>query len=318
MIKIKITGLGGYLPGTAVTNNDLPAHLQTSDEWISSRTGIKQRYFAAPEQRTSDLATNALMDAVTNFNLKTSDIDGIIVATTTPDYFFPATAVNVQRKIGLKTGFAFDIQAVCSGFVYGLATAASLIHSGVANKIVLIGAETMSRIVDWNDRSTCVLFGDGAGAVILEKTEQDAGILAVDIHSDGGFADILLTEGGISAGNLEAKLVMNGKEVFRHAIDKFGETILTCLDKGGCRIEDLDYVIPHQANNRIIQAIPKNLGIPAAKVISTVAEHANTSAASIPLAFWQSYNQGVIKPGQTIVLASVGAGLTWGSILLKF
>jgi 3-oxoacyl-[acyl-carrier-protein] synthase-3 len=320
MISSKIVGVGSYLPEKILTNNDLEQMLDTSDEWIQARTGIKKRHIADKNQKTSDLATIAVENALINANLNSNDLDALIVATTTPDLIFPATAVRVQNNIKMNSGFAFDIQAVCSGFLYALQLADSLIKSNKAKRVAIIGAETMSRIIDWTDRSTCVLFGDGAGSVILEKTESNEhqGIIDIELFSDGSLQDILAVSGGVSGGNLDKKIEMNGREVFRYAVTKMPESIKSIMNKNQVTLENLDWVLLHQANERITKAVVDKLGINIEKSVSTVSHHANTSAASIPLALDHYVSNGKVKTGDLIALAAVGGGLTWGSALLKF
>lgn len=319
MISSKIIGVGSYLPEKILTNADLEQTLDTSDEWIQTRTGIKKRHIATEDQKTSDLATLAVINALKNANINPNDLDALILATTTPNLVFPATAVRVQNNIKMDRGFAFDIQAVCSGFLYALQLGDSLIKSNKARRVAIIGAETMSRIIDWTDRSTCVLFGDGAGAVILEKTDSNDsyGIIDIELFSDGSLQDILAVHGGISSGNLNKKIEMNGREVFRYAVTKMPESIKSLVNKNQLNLEDLDWILLHQANERIINAVMDKLGINIEKSVSTVPYHANTSAASIPLALDNYMSSGKIKSGNLIALAAVGGGLTWGSALLK-
>ncbi len=319
MISSKIVGVGSYLPEKILTNDDLEQMLDTSDEWIQARTGIKKRHIADENQKTSDLATIAVENALKNANLSSNDLDALILATTTPDLIFPATAVRVQNNIKMNSGFAFDIQAVCSGFLYALQLGDSLIKSNKAKRVAIIGAETMSRIIDWTDRSTCVLFGDGAGSVILEKTESNEhqGIIDIELFSDGSLQDILVVNGGVSGGNLDKKIEMNGREVFRYAVTKMPKSIQSIMNKNQITLENLDWVLLHQANERITKAVVDKLGIDIEKAVSTVSHHANTSAASIPLALEHYISSGKVKTGDLIALAAVGGGLTWGSALLK-
>ena len=318
MNSSKIIGVGSYLPDKILTNNDLEKIVDTSDEWIQTRTGIKKRHIADKNQLTSDLATIAVKNALQKANISANNLDAIIIATTTPDLVFPATAVKVQNNIGMHSGFAFDVQAVCSGFLYALQIADSLIISNKANRVAVIGAETMSRIIDWKDRSTCVLFGDGAGAVILEKSEDKTnGILDIELFSDGKYQDILIVNGGVSAGNLDKKITMNGREVFRYAVTKMPESIEYIITKNNLSITDIDWILLHQANQRIIKSVMERLDISNEKAVSTVADHANTSAASIPLALDQYVSKGKIKSGELIALSAVGGGLTWGSALIR-
>lgn len=308
----RIISVGSYLPKNCVANNQLPAELGTSDEWIVSRTGIKQRHIAAENELTSDLATAAARQALKNAGLETVDL--IIVATTTPDAIFPATAVTVQHKLGIRDAFAFDIQAVCSGFVYALATADNFIKAGTAKTALVIGAETMSRIVDWKDRGTCVLFGDGAGAVVL-KADKEAGIIASKLHSDGAYQQELYVDGGASMGKF-GTLKMQGKEVFKHAVEKMSASILEVLEGSKYKLSDINWLIPHQANLRIMSAIAERIGLESQKVFVSVDKHANTSAASIPLAMAENWSR--IKKGDIAVLTALGGGFSWGSVLLKF
>ncbi len=319
MIFSKVIGIGSYLPEKISTNDDLSKIIDTSDEWITTRTGIKKRHIAEEDEHTSDLATQALQNALKDAEITENDLDTIIVATTTSDLIFPATAVKVQNNIGMKKGFAFDIQAVCSGFLYALQIADSFIKTQKTKRVAIVGAEVMSRIVDWSDRNTCVLFGDGAGAVILEQSEgqQNDGILDVALYSDGQYSDLLMVNGGVSKGNISNKIEMNGREVFRHAVTKMTDSIKRIVDKNDFNIQDLDWVLLHQANHRIIKSVAQKLGIEECKAISTVHEHANTSAASIPLALDRYVKNGKAKPGDLIALSAIGGGLTWGSALLK-
>ena len=318
MTSSKIIGVGSYLPDKILTNNDLEKVVDTSDEWIQARTGIKKRHIAGNNQLTSDLATIAVKNALKKANISANNLDAIIIATTTPDLVFPATAVKVQNNIGMHSGFAFDVQAVCSGFLYALQIADSLIISDKANRVAVIGAETMSRIIDWKDRSTCVLFGDGGGAVILEKSEDKTnGILDIELFSNGKYQDILIVNGGVSSGNLDKKITMNGREVFRYAVTKMPESIEYIITKNNLIITDIDWILLHQANQRIIKSVMERLDISNEKAVSTVADHANTSAASIPLALDQYVSKGKIKSGELIALSAVGGGLTWGSALIR-
>ena len=314
MTSSKIIGVGSYLPDKILTNNDLEKIVDTSDEWIQTRTGIKKRHIAGDNQKTSDLATIALKNAMNKTKISSSDLDAIILATTTPDLVFPATAVKVQNNIGMHSGFAFDVQAVCSGFLYALQMADSLIKSNKAHRVAVIGAETMSRIVDWTDRSTCVLFGDGAGAVILEKTDNknNNSIIDIELFSDGKYQDILTVNGGVSSGNLDKKITMSGREVFRYAVTKMPESIKSIVAKNNITLEDLDWVLLHQANERIIKSVLEKLSMNNAKAISTVQHHANTSAASIPLALDHYMLKDKVKSGDLLALSAVGGGLDLG------
>lgn len=318
-----VVGVGHYLPDRVVPNSELEKIVDTSDEWIRTRSGIEQRHFAAEDERTSDLATAAAEAALNNAGLEAGDIDAVIVATSTPDLTFPAVATMVQARLGMTTGFAYDVQAVCAGFVFALANANAMILSGQADRILVIGAETFSRIMDWTDRSTCVLFGDGAGAVVLAAqdgtgTTEDRGILATDLNSDGRHRDILYVDGGVSSSQTAGFLRMEGKEVFRHAIEKLAQTAETALGKAGLGHADVDWVVPHQANLRIITSTARKMGIGMDRVVVTVGEHGNTSAASIPMALSVGVSRGQIKPGDLIVTEAIGGGLSWGSVVLRW
>lgn len=321
-MRAVVKGVGHYLPDRVVPNAELEALVATSDEWIRSRSGIERRHFAAQGQGTSDLATKAAQAALADAGLTAQDIDAIIVATSTPDLTFPAVATMVQANLGMKAGFAFDLQAVCAGFVYGLTTANALILSGAAARVLVIGAETFSRLMDWSDRSTCVLFGDGAGALVLEGVASaglpsDRGILSCDLHSDGQFKDLLFVDGGVSTGTT-GHLRMQGKEVFRHAVEKLAATAHAALDKAGMTAEDVDWIVPHQANIRIIEGTAKRMQVPMDRVVVTVQDHGNTSAASIPLALSVGRDRGQIKPGDLLVTEAIGGGLAWGSVVLRW
>ncbi len=314
---------GAYLPSNIMTNDDVAKIVETNDEWIRERTGITQRHIAAEGEFTSDLATAAAKAALEKSSLTLEDIDLIIVATTTPDRTFPSTATIVQHKLGMKHGAAFDIQAVCSGFIYGLSIADNFIRSGQHKHIIVIGAETMSRIIDWKDRSTCILFGDGAGAVIVSASDtqhnpENRGILSTHLYSDGSYLDMLYMDGGASTSSHVGLLHMEGKEVFRHAVDKMRQAILTSLEVNNLTKEDIDWIIPHQANLRIMEFIRKKLRAPQEKLISTVPIHANTSAASIPLALAETQKTQRIKEGDLLSFTALGGGLTWGSVLLRW
>lgn len=319
--KSLILGTGSYLPEKVLTNNEISLLVDTNDEWIRKRTGIIQRHIASEDELTSDLAVKAAENAIKNAKISASDIDLIVVATTTPDKTFPSCATIVQKKLACKNVFAFDVQAACSGFIYAITVADSLIQSN--SKIrhaLIIGAETMSRIVDWKDRSTCVLFGDGAGAVVMKSTcntQTKRGIISTNLHSDGT-TDILCTSGGVSSTVDSGKICMNGREVFKHAVDKLTDLIEEMLEHNHLRIDDIDCLIPHQANIRIIEAVTKKLNFPTEKVINTVDKHANTSAASIPLALDYGVRESRIKQNNSVLLIAIGAGLTWGSVLLRY
>ncbi|WP_421907633.1 beta-ketoacyl-ACP synthase III [Mameliella sp.] len=317
-----VTGVGHYLPDRVVENAEFEATLDTSDAWIRSRSGIERRHFAAEGQTTSDLATRAARAALQDAGLEPDDVDAIIVATSTADLTFPSAATMVQAELKMMHGFAFDVQAVCAGFIYALTTANSMIISGQAKRVIVIGAETFSRIMDWTDRSTCVLFGDGAGALILEAQEGDGtgadrGILATDLNSDGRYRDILYVDGGVSTQST-GFLRMQGKEVFRHAVEKLASTAMTALSKAGLSADQIDWVVPHQANIRIIAGTAKKLGLSMDRVVVTVQDHGNTSAASIPLALSVGKARGQIKSGDLIVTEAIGGGLAWGSVVLRW
>jgi 3-oxoacyl-[acyl-carrier-protein] synthase-3 len=321
-IRAVVRGVGHYLPDRVVPNSEFETLLDTSDDWIRSRSGIERRHFAAEGQTTSDLAARAARAALANAGLEPDEIDAIIVATSTADLTFPSAATMVQAALGMTRGFAFDVQAVCAGFVYALANANALIASGQAQRILVIGAETFSRLMDWTDRSTCVLFGDGAGALVLEAadgagTSADRGILATDLHSDGRFKDLLYVDGGVST-HTTGMLRMQGKEVFRHAVEKLAQTAHTSLEKAGLTAEDVDWIVPHQANLRIIAATAQRMQVPMDRVVMTVQDHGNTSAASIPLALSVGRQRGQIKEGDLIVTEAIGGGLAWGSVVLRW
>ena len=317
-----VKGVGHYLPERIVPNAEFEKTLDTSDAWIKTRSGIERRHFAAPDQTTSDLATEAAKAALAMAGMEGNDIDAIVLATSTADLTFPSAATMVQHAIGNTKGYAFDVQAVCAGFVYAMSNANALITSGQADTVMVIGAETFSRIMDWTDRSTCVLFGDGAGAVILQAEEgngtaDDRGILATDLNSDGRYKDLLYVDGGVSTQNT-GMLRMEGKEVFRHAVEKLAQTAHTALDKVGLGPDDVNWVVPHQANIRIIQSTAKKLGVDMDRVIVTVQDHGNTSAASIPLALSVGVADGQIKQGDLIVTEAIGGGLAWGAVVLRW
>ncbi len=316
----KITGVGSFLPGQCVSNSDLVAKgVDTSDEWIASRTGIRSRYFASAGQTSSDLALQAALRALEMAGTTAADLDLIIVATSTPDYIFPSTACLLQAKLGNQGAAAFDLQAVCSGFVYALSVAEKFIRSGSHKKALVVGAETFSRILDWNDRGTCVLFGDGAGAVVLEAAEEP-GILATALHADGSHHHILSVPGQVAGGQVvgDPFLRMDGQAVFKFAVRVLAEVGRECCDAAGVSPEQIDWLVPHQANIRIIEATAKKLGLSMDKVIVTVDRHGNTSAASVPLALDEAVRDGRIKPGHKVMLEGVGGGFTWGAVLLQF
>ncbi len=323
MIRAVAVGVGHYLPQRVVPNAEFQEWMETTDEWIKSRSGIERRHFAAEGELTSDLAVHAAEAALASANLSGNDIDAIVLATSTPDQTFPSTATKVQHRIGMKGGFAFDIQAVCAGFAFALANANALVLSGQAKRVLVIGAETFSRIMNWEDRTTCVLFGDGAGALILEAQEgtgdaTDRGILATDLNSDGQFNDLLYVNGGVSSTQTTGHLVMEGKEVFKHAVAKLAATASAALHKAGLGHEDVDWVVPHQANLRIIKSTAAKLKVPMEKVVVTVQDHGNTSAASIPLALSVAVNNGQIKRDQLLVVEAIGGGLAWGAVALRW
>ena len=322
-IRAVVKGIGHYLPDRIVPNSFFEASLDTNDEWIRSRSGIERRHFAAEGQTTSDLAIRAAQAALRDAGMDVAQIDAIVVATSTPDFTFPAVATMVQAGLGMTRGFAFDIQAVCAGFVYALTNANGMILSGQAKTVLVIGAETFSRIMDWTDRGSCVLFGDGAGALILQAeeatgTNADRGILAMDLNSDGRYRDLLYVDGGVSTSQTAGVLRMQGKEVFRHAVEKLAETAHTSLAKIGLTGADVDWIVPHQANLRIITGTAQRMGVPMERVIVTVQDHGNTSAASIPLALSVGKARGQIKSGDLIVTEAIGGGLAWGSVVLRW
>lgn len=318
MNKSFILSTGSYLPKKILSNNEIASIVETNDEWIRQRTGIVQRHIADEGELTSDLAVNAAKNAIEKAKISIDEIGLIIVATTTPDKTFPSCATIIQSKLKCKNAFAFDVQAACSGFIYAVTVADSLIKSNDRIKYALvIGAEIMSRIVDWEDRSTCVLFGDGAGAVIMKSEMSGSRIISTNLHSDGN-VDLLCTNGGISSTRDSGKILMNGREVFKHAVEKLTASVEETLKCNSLKITDIDWLIPHQANIRIIEAVVKKLDFPIEKVINTVDKHANTSAASIPLALDYAVQESKIKSGNLILLISIGAGLAWGSVLLRY
>ncbi|MFC2967492.1 beta-ketoacyl-ACP synthase III [Acidimangrovimonas pyrenivorans] len=322
-IRAVVRGVGHYLPERVVPNSEFEATLDTSDEWIRTRSGIERRHFAAEGQTTSDLATRAAKAALEHAGIAADDLDAVIVATSTPDLTFPSVATMVQSALGMTRGFGFDVQAVCAGFVYALTNANALIVAGQVDRVLVIGAETFSRIMDWTDRSTCVLFGDGAGAVVLERqqgsgTKDDRGILAADLHSDGRYRDMLYVDGGVSSTGTSGYLRMQGNALFRQAVEKLTSTADAALDKAGLGHGDVDWIVPHQANIRIIAGTAKKLGVSMDRVVLTVADHGNTSAASIPLALSVGVERGQIKPGDLLVTEAIGGGLAWGSVVLRW
>lgn len=319
MVYSRIIATGHYLPTCIKTNHDLTLEIETSDEWIQTRTGIKQRHVAAPEEKTSDLALKAAQAALEEAHLQPNDIDLIIVATSTPDQVFPSTATILQYKLGVTNGCpAFDVQAVCSGFVYALNTADLYVKSGQAKRALVVGAEIFTRILDWQDRGTCVLFGDGAGAVILEASEE-AGILSSHLHADGRYHDILAVPGWVAHGEITGRplLTMEGSAVFKFAVKALADVAFETLEKANLTVENIDWYVAHQANVRILQATAKRIGIQPEKVVTTVSEHANTSAASVPLALDVARKDGRIQKEQIVLLEGVGGGFTWGAVLVK-
>jgi 3-oxoacyl-[acyl-carrier-protein] synthase-3 len=321
-VRSVVRGVGHYLPSRVVENTEFEATLDTNDAWIRARSGIERRHFATDGDTTSSMATAAAKAALADAGLNANDIDAIVLATSTADLTFPSAATMVQAQLGMTSGFAFDVQAVCAGFVYALSNANAMIISGQAKRVLVIGAETFSKIMDWTDRSTCVLFGDGAGALILEAqtgggTTEDRGILSTDLNSDGRYRDLLFVDGGISTGS-SGYLRMRGNQVFRHAVEKLAGTANTAIERAGINSEDIDWVVPHQANIRIIQGTAKKMNIPMDRVIVTVQDHGNTSAASIPLALSVGRDRGQIKSGDLIVTEAIGGGLAWGAVVLRW
>lgn len=323
MIRSVVRGFGTALPERVLTNAELESMVDTSDEWIVQRTGIRQRYIAGEGETTASLGEAAARAALDRAGLTAADIDVIIVATSTPDNTFPATAVNIQSRLGMHHGFAFDVQAVCSGFVYAVTTADAYIRGGLAKRVLVIGSETFSRILDWTDRTTCVLFGDGAGAVVLEAqegagTNADRGILTTQLRSDGAHREKLYVDGGPSTTGTVGHLRMEGREVFKHAVGMITDVVYSSFDATGFCADDIDWLVPHQANKRIIDGSAKKLGIPLEKVVVTVDLHGNTSAASIPLALAAAASDGRIKQGDLVLLEAMGGGFTWGAVLLRW
>lgn len=321
-LRAVVVGVGHYLPARVVENAEFEKTLDTNEEWIKARSGIERRHFAAENETTSAMAAEASRAALADAGVAAQDVDAVIVATSTADLTFPSAATMVQAELGMTTGFAFDVQAVCAGFVFALTNANALILSGQAKRVLVIGAETFSRIMDWTDRSTCVLFGDGAGAVLLEAqagsgTPEDRGILSTDLNSDGRHKDLLYVDGGVSTGTT-GYLRMQGNQVFRHAVEKLASTAENALEKARVTADQVDWVVPHQANIRIIQGTAKKLGLPMEKVVVTVQDHGNTSAASIPLALSVGRDRGQIKPGDLVVTEAIGGGLAWGAVVLRW
>ena len=323
VIRAVAVGYGHYLPKRVVENAEFEESLDTSDEWIRARTGIERRHFAADGELTSDLAFEASKAALENAGLEASDLDAIVLATATPDQTFPSTATKLQHALKMKGGFAFDIQAVCAGFIFALSTANSMILSGQAKRVLVVGAETFSRILDMKDRGTCVLFGDGAGALILEGQEgagesADRGILSTDLNSDGAYNDLLYVDGGVSSTQSTGVLRMQGQEVFKHAVSKLAATGETAMQAAGVTAEDINWIVPHQANLRIIKRTAQKMGVSMDKVVQTVQDHGNTSAASIPLALSVAAASGQIKRGDLLLMEAIGGGLAWGAATLRW
>ena len=323
MKRSQIIGWGSYLPKQVLTNHELASRIDTTDDWITSRTGIRQRHIAAEGEYTSDLAVEAARAALAVAGVEADEIDLIVLATATPDNTFPSTATAVQAKLGLTRGVAFDVGAVCSGFVFGLAVGDNFIKCGQARTVLVIGAEVFSRILDWQDRSTCVLFGDGAGAVVMRVIETDGGnsdryVLSTHIHSDGRHRDLLYVDGGPSSTQTVGHLRMSGREVFKHAVKLLAGAVDEALAANAMVAEDIDWLVPHQANRRIMDATQRKLGLPAEKMVVTIDRHANTSAASIPLALAEAAGDGRIKPGQIVLVEGMGGGFTWGSALIRW
>ena len=312
--------VGSYLPERVVTNEELASFVDTSDEWIRQRTGIAQRHIVAEGEKTSDLACNAAQQALDRAGLDAGDIDLIIIATSTPDDTFPSTATKVQHQLGAHGAVAFDVQAVCAGFVYALDVADAMLTAGRGRRALVIGAESFSKILDWSDRSTCVLFGDGAGAVILERGDASSGygVLATKLHADGAHRDILYVDGGPSSSGVVGHVRMEGNKVFRHAVDKLSSVMDEVLEAAGMPVSDVDWLVPHQANIRIIEGMQKKMGLPDDRVVKTVSQHANTSAASIPLALSAAVGDGRIQDGHVLALEAIGGGLVWGAALVRY
>ena len=312
--------VGSYLPERVVTNEELASFVDTSDEWIRQRTGIAQRHIVAEGEKTSDLACNAAQQALDRAGLDAGDIDLIIIATSTPDDTFPSTATKVQHQLGAHGAVAFDVQAVCAGFVYALDVADAMLTAGRGRRALVIGAESFSKILDWSDRSTCVLFGDGAGAVILERSDASSGygVLATKLHADGAHRDILYVDGGPSSSGVVGHVRMEGNKVFRHAVDKLSSVMDEVLEAAGMPVSDVDWLVPHQANIRIIEGMQKKMGLPDDRVVKTVSQHANTSAASIPLALSAAVGDGRIQDGHVLAFEAIGGGLVWGAALVRY
>ena len=323
VIRAVAIGCGHYLPERVVENAEFEKTLDTTDEWIRARTGIERRHFAAEGELTSHLAIKAARNALASAGIEASDLDAIVLATATPDQTFPSTATKLQHALQMNGGFAFDIQAVCAGFIFALSTANAMILAGQAKRVMVVGAETFSRIMDWTDRGTCVLFGDGAGALILEAqqgegTAADRGILSTDLHSDGAYNDLLYVDGGVSSTQTTGVLRMQGQEVFKHAVKKLVATGETAMEAAGVTADEIDWVVPHQANLRIIARSAKKMGVSMDKVVQTVQDHGNTSAASIPMALSVAVQRGQIKPGNLLLMEAIGGGLAWGAATLRW
>ena len=313
-----IAGVGSALPRRQVTNAELAETVETTDAWIVERTGIRSRYVAGDDETTASLATEAARRALDHAGLGATDIDLIVLATATPDQTFPSSATKVQAALGINDCIAFDVHAVCTGFLYALSVADSMLRSGNARKALVIGSETFTRILDWEDRATCVLFGDGAGALVLSAEESESGILATRLHADGRHNDLLFVDGGPSTTGTVGKLRMKGREVFRHAVVNLAAVLNEVLEAAGLTTDDVDWVVPHQANARILDATARKLGLPAERIVVTVDQHANTSAASVPLAFDTAVKDGRIKRGDLVVLEAMGGGFTWGAAALRY
>ncbi len=320
----QLIGCGSYLPEQVITNEELAKKVNTSDEWIAARTGIKQRHVAKEGEYTSDLAYEATLRAMEHAGVNASEIDLVIVGTTTPDRTFPSVAVRIQARIGMTAGVAFDVQAACSGFIYALSVANDMLRAGTAKTALVVGADTLTRLLNWEDRTTCVLFGDGAGAVVMRaaevenKSSANRGILSTHIHSDGKLEDLLYTDGGPSSTQGIGQIVMEGPEVFKHAVRNLAEVVIEALEANDLKDDDIDWLVPHQANKRIIDSTARKLKIPQEKVVLTVQNHANTSAASIPLALDQAVRDGRIKKGDLLLMEAMGGGFTWGSALVRW
>lgn len=319
-VRALIAGIGGYLPSEVVTNDDLSARVDTTDAWIRERTGILERRLAGPGESCAFMGAAAARAALLDAGAGPEAVDAVILATATPDQAFPATAVRVQAALGIDHGFAFDVSAACSGFVYALSLADAMVRAGQVDGVLVIGSEVYSRIMNWSDRTTCVLFGDGAGAVFVRRAragEEGRGILSTHLHSEGRLGDLLYVDGAVGQPDKPGHLVMNGREIFRHAVGKLAAVVDEALAVNGLGHDDVDWLVPHQANRRIIDAMGKKLGLAAERVVVTVDRHANTSAASVPLALWEAYGDGRIKRGELVLMEALGGGLTWGSALVR-